>query len=168
MVAFAFQLATPKAQADLAEAISPFLSAPAAPQGQPAPPVQQPPLSSLPTSESAALLAQPRMPMAQTLLAQRMQQSPLAQGTMSPASFPAFSVPAPQAQGQQAQRFAVGGLATSLREDPEDHSRDQDAVDTRNQQMLALVGHPAPGSPMMTPQMALPSGSLAVMPRTMP
>lgn len=172
MVAFAFQLATPKAQADLAEAVSPFLgAAPAASASPPAPPqypAQPGPLSAPPRLESAALLAQPRMPMAQTLLAQRMQQSPLAQGTATSPSFPAFSVPAIEAQGQMAQRFAVGGLATSLRDDPEDHSRDQDAIDTRNQQLLALVGHPAPGSPMQgpqpAPQMTLPYGGFAVRP----
>ena len=166
MVAFAFQLATPKAQADLAEAVTPFLAPPAMGAPQPAPTPQQGPLSVPSRPESMAMLAQPKTPMAQTLLAQRMQQSPSAQGMSSSPSFPAFSVPAVQAQGQMAQRFAVGGLATSLREDPEDHSRDQDAIDTRNQQMLALVGHPAPGSPMMSaqPQMQLPNGGFAVRP----
>ena len=135
---FSFQLATEKAQADLAEAISPFMNA-APMQPQPAKPVpptglQQP--APMPSPEAAALLAQPRAPMAQTLLAQRMPQMPLAQG-MAPAASPAFSVP------QQApQRFAVGGMATSLRDDPEYHDRDQDFVDTRNQQLMGLVKQP--------------------------
>lgn len=141
---FSFQLATEKAQADLAEAISPFMNA--TPM-QPAQPIGQQPIAPMPSPEGAALLAQPRAPMAQTLLAQRMPQMPLAQGMAPPAS-PAFSV-----QPQQApQRFAIGGLATSLREDPESHDRDQDFVDTRDQQLMGLV----------KPPMSMARGGLAV------
>lgn len=146
---FAFQLSTPKAQADLAEAVSAFLSAPVQQPMQPTQPVpQQQPAFGPASPSAAALLAQPRAPMAQTLLAQRLPQMPLAPGMSPTPASPALSVPA----AQPTQRFAIGGLATSLREDPEYHDRDQDFVDTRNQQLMGLVNKP----------MSMARGGLAV------
>ena len=68
--------------------------------------------------------------MAQALLAQRPQQMPSVPGMAVGAASPA------------PQRFAVGGMATSLPEDPEDHANAQDFIDTRNQQLLGLVKKP--------------------------
>ena len=86
--------------------------------------------------------------MAQTLLAQHMQPMPSAPGLGNPA--PAFSAQ-PQ---QQPQRFAVGGLASSLPSDPEDHANAQQFVDVRNQQLADMVAKP----------MRMAQGGLAVQP----
>ena len=127
---FSFQLATPKAQADLAEAINPFLNAaPLVPPSTPQP-VSGQQAAPLPSPEGAALLSQPRASMAQALLAQRPPQMPSVPGMAVGAASPA------------PQRFAVGGMATSLPDDPEDHSNAQDFVDTRNQQLLSLAKKP--------------------------
>lgn len=119
---FAFQAAAPQAQAELAEAVNAFLPPrmPAAPAALQPPGAAAAPQPSGPSQFAPALLAHPATQnIAQALMAQR------------------FSV-APAAP----QRFAVGGMATSLREDPEYHDRDQDFVDTRNQQLLSLVRRP--------------------------
>ena len=73
---------------------------------------------------------------------------PSAPGLGNPA--PAFSAQ-PQ---QQPQRFAVGGLASSLPSDPEDHANAQQFVDVRNQQLADMVAKP----------MRMAQGGLAVQP----
>lgn len=149
---YGFQLSAPQDQQDLLEAILPFMQQqmqqPGMP-GAPSPMGMQPPASPQqgpmqpPSPAISAMLAQPQVPMAQTLLAQRSAQMPLLPG-MTPQG-PARGMPQmPAAPGPspQPQRFALGGLATSLREDPEHHDRDQDFIDTRNQQLMGMVAKP--------------------------